>query len=155
MPKQLKIESIEKETNPNSGLTDILLVDRIIGLRAELDHKRKCLKDSLAELAERIEGRGSTTETIGEYQVTVSDKTKSEHDLTTLLSLKPCVSEEKIASVALQIPSSKQLKELSELGGASAKAVIASSKRKIDTGEKKVRICKPKQRRPRGRGRRI
>jgi len=147
---QEAIPDIKKDLD-GGELSDIQLVERIIRLKAERIQVTDELKASTKDLAERLIKRGVTEATIGDKLVVVNPKLLTEYDQTTLLSLKQCVTDDHLWLTVRQLPSGKQLKALSDLSGAAAKAVIASAKRKIDTGVQTVRIKKPRQ--PKGRRR--
>ena len=152
---QQKMREITKELD-GGEFTDLQLVERILRLRAEKGQAADALKQSTQELAERLQARGVTEATIGERLIVIGPKLLTEYDQGTLKSLEPCCTADQVWLTIRSVPSGKQLRALSDLAGAPAKAVIASAKRKIETDTLVVRIKKPKQpKQPRnGRGRR-
>lgn len=132
--------------------TDIQLVENIRTAEAEKSKWSAKLKLFKEQLAERLTDRGVTQAQIGDDVVTIGPKMLAAFDHNTLCSLRQCVSEDQVRLVVQGIPSGKQLKELSSIAGASAKAVIESAKRKIETDTIVVRIKRP--RKPSGRGKR-
>lgn len=132
-------------------LTDIQLVEKIIRLKAERDANRDSLKRATEDLAKRVMRSGESEMTIGDHRVCAGMKMRTEYKVATLKSLTNCVTSEQILLAVTQVPSGKQLKAISEQGGAAAKAVVESAKQKIETDTMTVSIKKP--RKPKGRRR--
>ena len=130
-------------------LTDIQLVENIIQFRQDKKRAAGAEKRSTDSLVKRLVKRGVTEAKVGDQLVEISPKLLTEYDQTVLASLKKCVTEDQVWLTLKELASSKQLKALSELGGASAKAVIASALRKIETDTIVLKIKKPKEKRPR------
>ncbi len=143
MTGQTAIQEIAKAVD--GDLTDIQLVERIIGLQQDKKRVADALKRTISELAQRLVDKGVTEETIGEHLVVVSQKLLTDYDQTTLSSLRQCVTEDQVWLAFKQLPSSKQLKAVSEQAGAAAKSVIESARRKNETGQTVLRIRKPRK----------
>lgn len=131
--------------NDKAELTDIQLVEQIIQFRTEKKRFTDALKRTIEELYDRIKKRGVTEVNIGDQLVIAGLKSETRFDLATLKSLKQCITPDKIELTFFQVPSGKQLKALSEIGGASAKAVIASARKKYETDTPVLRIKKPRK----------
>lgn len=142
MERQKGIPEITKVVD--GEFTDIQLVEKINELRQDKKRVANALKTAIETLAGRLIERGVTETTVGDQLVIVGPKLLTEYDQGNLSSLKNCVTEEQIWLTFKQLPSGKQLKALSELGGASAKAVIASARRKIETDNIVLKIKKPR-----------
>jgi hypothetical protein len=132
--------------------TDIQLVERIIRLKHEKADRTDALKRTQEELAQRLIDRGVTEIEVtlpddGECVVSVAPKMLADYDQNTLASLKNCTTEDQVWLAFKQVPSGKQLKALSELAGAAAKAVIESAKRKNETDVQVIKIKKPRKKR--------
>jgi len=125
--------------------TDIQIVERILSLRQDKTRAADALKRTTEELAQRLIDRGVTEAEVGDHLVMIGPKLLTEYDQNTLGSLKNCVTDDQVWITFKQLPSGKQLKGLSDLAGATAKAVIASAKRKIETDVTTVRIKKPRR----------
>jgi hypothetical protein len=135
-------------------LTDIQLVERILRLKAEKGQAASALKSSEQDLAERLQGRGVTEEMIGDRLIIVNHKLLTQFNQGTLKSLDQCCTADQVSQVVRSVPSGKQLRALSEMAGASAKAVIESARSRVETDTLIVRIRKPrKARKGRRRGR--
>lgn len=143
MARQKEIPEIKKELG-EAEFSDIQLVEKIIGLRQDKARVAGELKRTITELADRLIERGVTEAPVGDQVVIIGPKLLTEYDLATLTSLRNCVTDEQVWMTVKQLPSGKQLKALSDLGGASAKAVIASAKRKIETETIVLKIKKPR-----------
>ncbi len=148
MATQKEIKEIAREVD-DPPLSDVLLVAKIVGLRQDKARIAAALKKASTELVDRLKERGVTEEQIGDDLVVISPKLHTEYDCKGLDGLRNCATDDQLWLTIKQLPSGKQLTALSDLAGASAKAVIASAKRKIDTGTTLVRIKKPRRR---GRG---
>ena len=134
------------ETTEEGGLTDLILVQRIKDLRQTKDQTAGKIKHAVEELVRRLVEKGVTQATIGEDLILISPKLLTEYDSKGLESMRAAgVTDDLLWLVSKQIPSGKQLKELSDRGGAAVKSVIASAKRKIDSGTTTLKIKKPKQ----------
>lgn len=138
-------------TQVDGDFTDLQLVENIQTASQEKKQWAAKLKRFQEALAQRLKERGITELQVGEDIVTIGPKMLSTYDQVTLGSLKQCVDDDKLWLVIKGIPSGKQLKELSQISGAAAKAVIESAKRKLETDTIVVKIKKP--RKPRGRKR--
>jgi hypothetical protein len=143
MNRQKKIEEVTKQVD--GEFSDLQLVQNIITAQNEKAKWTAKLKMFKEQLAERLVERDVTEATIGEDIVTISPKMLNSFDHDTLASLKNCTTDDQIRLIIQGIPSSKQLKELSAIGGAAAKAVIESAKRKMETDTIVVRIRKPRK----------
>lgn len=144
MDTQTEIKTVV-ESADGPELSDLDLVARVLDLGADKKRVGLSLKRHLDKLAARLRAKGVTEDLIGDHRVTIDPKTKVEYDSKTLKSLEPCVTSDQVWLTIRQVGSGKQLKALSDLGGASAKAVIASAKGKIETGETVVKIKKPRK----------
>ena len=96
-------------------------------------------------LATSLIEEGVTEATVGEEVVTIDHKMLASFDRPTLSALARCTTDDQRILVMKGIPSGKQLKELQNIAGAAAKAVIESARRKIETDTIIVKIKKPKK----------
>jgi hypothetical protein len=131
-------------------LSDIDLMSAILDERQEkLTHAGR-LKRLEATLVERLKHDGVTEREIGEKLVLIAPKMLTRYDGTTLKSLKPCgIGEDELWDVFIKFPNSKQLNDISEKHGASAKAVIASAKKRDETDTTVLKIKKPSKKKRR------
>ena len=129
----------------SAGLNDIQLVEKIIGLRQDKKRIQGALAKSTSDLAQRLIDAGVEELDLGDQIIAISPKLLNEYDIAALNGLRNCATDDQAWLVLKQLPSGKQLKELSFIAGASAKAVITSARRKIDTGTMLVKIKKPKK----------
>jgi hypothetical protein len=136
-------EIVDISTQVDGDLTDIQLVEQILGLQQDKKRIADALKRTQQQLARRLANRGVTEEQIGDHRIVVDRKLLTYYDQNTLASLKNCTTDDQVWITFKQIPSGKQLKALSDLAGASAKAVISSAKRKDETDTIIVKIKKP------------
>ena len=120
-------------------------MERIIRLKQDKAQAHEALKRTIDELAQRMSDRGVSEAQIGEHFIVVSPKLLTDYDQNTLGSLKNCVTQEQIWVTFKQLPSGKQLKALSDLAGASAKAVIQSARRKNETDVVTIKMKKPRK----------
>jgi hypothetical protein len=125
--------------------TDLQLVENIRSCEAEKAKQANKLKLFREQLVTRLQERGVTQAQIGDDVITIGPKMLGTFDHNTLASLKNCTTEEQVRFVIQGIPSGKQMKELSTIAGASAKAVIESAKRKIETDTIVVKIKRPRK----------
>lgn len=133
-----------------AALSDLQLVERIIALRQDRKRIAGALRDATSELADRVLKTEHAEIVTDDLLIQAGPKCVTDYDQTTLASLRQCTTEDQIFSVVKQVPSGKQLKAISQLAGASAKAVIASATRRIETDTMTVKIKKrPKRRRGR------
>jgi hypothetical protein len=147
-PKQGELGSIVSEVDGDDDLNDIQMVEKIIRLKVTQIATRDELQRTTKKLVDRLQARGVTEPIrIGDHMVTVGHKVLTEHDAGTLTSLKACVTDELAWKTLTQVPSGKQLKVLSDAAGAAAKAVIASSRRKMETDTPVLKIKKPQNKR--------
>lgn len=142
MARQKGIPEVVKAVD--GEFTDIQLVEKINELRQDKKRVTNALKTVIETLAGRLIERGVSEATVGDQLVIIGPQFLTEYDQGDLASLKHCVTEEQIWLTFKQLPSDKQLKALSELGGASAKAVIDSARRKIETDNIVLKIKKPR-----------
>ena len=143
MIQQKGIKEIEKQVD--GEFTQIQLVENIH--TADQEYKtwgarRKKFREMLATTL--IEA-GVTEATVGEEVVTISPKTQNTFDLTDLGALDKITTEDQVRKVVKQVPSSKQLNALADLGGAAVASVVKGARRKIETDTIVVRIMKPKK----------
>jgi hypothetical protein len=141
--RQSEIVDISNEVD--GELTDIQLVERVLELQQDKKRIVDGLKRTQEQLARRLARRGVTEELIGDHRIVVDRKLLTYYDQNTLASLKNCTTDDQVWVTFKQIPSGKQLKALSDLAGASAKAVISSAKRKDETDTIIVKIKKPRK----------
>jgi hypothetical protein len=140
------------ETNEFKGLTELQLAEKIIELSQDKKRVAGALKRTKEELSTRIINQGKTEMTLDDGRtICISPKMLTEYNVTTLKSLENCMDIQKVFQVVRQVPSGKQLQALSDIGGASAKAVIASAKHKVETDTKILKIKQPRKPRKRNR----
>ena len=131
-----------------ASLTDLLLAEKIIELQQDKARVVTASKRYQEEMVRRIQDKGLEELKIGdELIVKVQPKLLTEYDPITLGNLNNCITDDKLWYIVQNAPSGKQLIAMSEIGGTSAKAVIASAKKKIDTGTKLLKFKRPKKKR--------
>lgn len=133
------------ETREFKELSDIDLVERIQTALQEQKRFGGVAERGKNELVLRLTDRGVTEAEIGERLVTIGPKMLAEYDVSTLAGLKKTTTDEQIFKAVTQVPSGKQLRAISDQAGATAKAVIASAKRKIETDKIVVKFKKPRR----------
>ena len=143
MPTRKEISEIA--TAVDGEFTDIQLVENILNMRQMRAESSGKLKRFGERLAQRLTERCVTEETIGDHLVQIGPKMLTEYDKATLGGLRKCATGDQVFLTITQVPSGKQLKALSEIGGAPVKEVVAKAKRKIETDVIVVKIKKPRK----------
>jgi hypothetical protein len=142
-PHQLAIQEIEREVD-GPELSDLDLLQRIIDSKRECKRLTGLCTRDTTKLVGRLTNRGVTEADIGERHVEIGPKVLNAYDSKTLGSLRNCVDFELLLLVTKEVPSGKQLKAISEHAPPTAKAVIESARRKIETETIVLKIKKPK-----------
>lgn len=145
MARQTAMKTIVTEID--GEFTDLQLAERIKRLKDDKQAAHDGLKNAEQQLADRLIERGVTEAEIGDEVWSITEQALTEFALAGLTKLGECTTDEQRLLVIKQLPSGKQLKELSSIAGASAKAVIESAKQKIMTGKTLLKCKKPKKKR--------
>ncbi|OGS01436.1 MAG: hypothetical protein A2V88_13985 [Elusimicrobia bacterium RBG_16_66_12] len=129
-----------------SDLSDLDLVETVIGAKAVEEIARGDRQRALAELGRRLEAKGLMFQMIGDHRVQVAPKCDTLFDQDTLHGLMEVVSDHQMWAAVCALPSTAQFKALAEhVPGVDR--IVAAARQRVETGELKVLIKTPKRHR--------